>query len=488
MEMIVAQGGQNMNTTLRRISLWATMVCAFGCGSDNTKPTKTIPLGAVLARTGAYGNGAGDDDTNLAVSHMNAALAKVGSEIRFGLTHSDSAGTPAVAAARAQELVAAGAKALVVDISPDDLEILVLQYGIDEAAKLNVPLLGMSVTSPLSNNPNACKTGNQPDCTSGVDDNGNNVYTRALRDAEHWNFRTTANTAQQSAIIAKVAQAKGQLTYKASILYSNDGYGVGALPGTTAALKASGFTTVESIKICAVVDTTCAEAVAVNDMAQFNAWVAQALDNMTGTTQDAFPDVIVVQSTPTYMVGVIRAYKQVVPATSIPIIHCSALRTAKVLSELGSDADGSEGVGAIAADGIPGQVFQAAYQSTYGVQLSNYDSNAYDSATLAMLGSLLAAQGLSDPTTITGTQVRTVLASTSTAGGQVVGTGTDEFVKAIHFITQGTPINYEGASGPLDFDANNQVVNRLAHFKIVGTTFVDIGVYDCVSDPSCPKM
>jgi branched-chain amino acid transport system substrate-binding protein len=477
-----------MNTNRRKILLWATMGCAFGCGGNNTKPTKTIPLGAVLARTGVYGDGSADNDTNLAVSHMNAALAKVGSEVRFGLSHSDSTGTPAVAAARAQELVAAGAKALVVDVSPDDLEILALQYGIDEAAKLNVPLLAMSVTSPLANNPNACKTGNQPDCTSGVDDNGNNVYTRALRDAEHWNFRASANTAQQAAIIAKVAQAKGQVTYKASVLYSNDGYGVGALPGTTAALKASGFTTVESIKICAVVDTTCTEAVGANDMAQFNVWVAQALDNMTGITQDAFPDVIVVQTTPVYMVGVIRAYKQVVPATSIPIIHCSALRTTKVLNGLGSDADGSEGVGPIVADGIPGQSFQAAYQSTYGVQLVNYDSNAYDAAALAMLGSLIAGNGLTDPTTITGTQIRAALASTSTAGGQIVGTGTDEFVKAIHFITQGTPINYEGASGPLDFDQNNMVVERVAHFKIVGTTFVDIGVYDCVSDPSCPKL
>jgi hypothetical protein len=488
MEMIVAQGGQNMNTTLRRISLWATMVCAFGCGGNSTKPTKTIPLGTVLDRSGVYGDGNADDDTDLAVSHMNAALAQAGSEVRFSLAHSDSTGTPAVATARAQELVAAGAKALVVDVSPDDLEILALQYGTDEAAKLNVPLLGMAVSSPLANNPNACKTGNKPDCTSGVDDNGDNVYTRALRDAEHWNFRMTANTAQQATIIAKVAQAKGQVTYKASVLYSNDGYGIGALPGTTAALKASGFTTVESVKICAVVDTTCTEAVVANDMAKFSAWVAQALDNMTGTTQDFLPDVIVVQTTPTYMVGVIRAYKQVLPAPNIPIIHGSALRTGKVLNGLGSDADGSEGVGAIAADGIPGQVFQEAYHSTYGVQIIGYDSNAYDSAALAMLGSLIAANELTDPTTITGTQIRAALASTSTAGGQVVETGTDEFVKAIHFITQGTPINYEGASGPLDFDANNQVVNRVAHFKIVGTTFVDIGVYDCVSDPSCPKL
>jgi hypothetical protein len=53
---------------------------------------------------------------------------------------------------------------------------------------------------------------------------------------------------------------------------------------------------------------------------------------------------------------------------------------------------------------------------------------------------------------------------------------------------QGIPINYEGASGRLDFDANNQVVDRVVHFKIVGMTFTDIAVYDCPSDPSCPKL
>jgi branched-chain amino acid transport system substrate-binding protein len=484
-----AQKGLNMKTTRCGLALLATLACAFACGSNTSKPTKTIPLGAVLARTGPYGDGSADDDTDLAVLQMNAALTRVGSDVRFELMHSDSVGTPAIAMPRARDLVAAGAKALVVDVSPDDLEILALQYGTDPAAKLNVPLLGMSVTSPLANNPNACKTGNKPDCTTGVDDNGDNAYTRALRDAEHWNFRMTANTAQQSAIIAKVALTKGQVTHKAAVLYSNDAYGLGSLPGVVAALQANGFTSVESIKVCAAVDTTCTTAVDANDMAQFNTYVSQALDSKTGTTQDAFPDAIVVQTTPIFMVGVIRAYKQMIPAPSIPMVHCSALRTSKILNGLGSDADGSEGVGTVAADGVPGQMFEQAYHSTYGAQLFNYDSNAYDGAVVAMLGSLIAARGLADPTAITGAEIRAALASTSTVpGGQVVGTGTDEFVNAINFITQGTPINYEGASGPVDFDQNNMVVNRLEHFKVVGTTFVNVAVYDCVKDPSCPKQ
>jgi hypothetical protein len=158
----------------------------------------------------------------------------------------------------------------------------------------------------------------------------------------------------------------------------------------------------------------------------------------------------------------------------------------RVLSGLGSDADGSEGVGPVAADGISGQAFQAAYQAKYGIQLNNYDNNNYDAATLAMLASLVASQGFPDPSTVTGAQVRAALATTSTPGGLVVGTGAAEFVKAINAIALASPINYEGASGPLDFDANNQVVNRVVHFKIMGTTFTDLSVYDCVADPSCP--
>jgi ABC-type branched-subunit amino acid transport system substrate-binding protein len=483
---------QNMAATLRKISLWATAV-SLGCGgggestdAPKATPTVTIPLGAVLDRSGVYGGGSWDDAADLAVEHMNAALVQTNHPVRFALTHSDSTGVPAVAAARATELVAAGAKALVIDVSPNDLEILARQYGTDELAKLNVPLVGIAVTSPLANNPNACKTGTKPDCTTGLDENGDNAYTRALRDAEHWNYRTNANTTQQANVIAKVAQTKGMVTKKATVLYSNDGYGTGAQPGTVAALKAVGYTVVESVKICAVVDTTCTEAVGPNEMAKYNAWVAQALDNMTGTTADAVPDVIVVQATPTYMVGVIRAYKQVIPAPTVPLIHCAALRTMRVLSGLGSDADGSEGVGPVAADGIPGQTFQAAYQAKYGIQLNNYDNNNYDAATLTMLASLIAAQGFPDPSTITGADVRTALATLSTPGGLVVGTGTAEFVKAINAIALASPINYEGASGPLDFDANNQVVNRVVHFKIIGTTFTDLSVYDCVADPSCP--
>jgi hypothetical protein len=48
-------------------------------------------------------------------------------------------------------------------------------------------------------------------------------------------------------------------------------------------------------------------------------------------------------------------------------------------------------------------------------------------------------------------------------------------------------INYDGASGPVDFDAAGNVSSRSALWSIQGQKFVEPIVYDCVTSSACPQ-
>jgi len=73
-------------------------------------------------------------------------------------------------------------------------------------------------------------------------------------------------------------------------------------------------------------------------------------------------------------------------------------------------------------------------------------------------------------------------------GGAVVRTGVDEFEAAIAHIQAGQPINYEGASGPMDFDAVQNILDRLVHYQVSGGAFTDVETFDCVSSSACPLV
>jgi branched-chain amino acid transport system substrate-binding protein len=107
---------------------------------------------------------------------------------------------------------------------------------------------------------------------------------------------------------------------------------------------------------------------------------------------------------------------------------------------------------------------------------------------LIMLAAVAASRGMPDPTQVTGAQIRDSLRKINTRGATVVRTGPDEFAKAVSLLQAGTPINYEGASGPVDFDDNNNIIDRVAHWKVVGGQFVEVEKYDCVGSQSCPLL
>lgn len=55
---------------------------------------------------------------------------------------------------------------------------------------------------------------------------------------------------------------------------------------------------------------------------------------------------------------------------------------------------------------------------------------------------------------LTGTAIRDAIRKLQDPNGTVIGTGPEEFKKAVALIKEGKPIRYSGATGPVEFDAN----------------------------------
>ena len=99
----------------------------------------------------------------------------------------------------------------------------------------------------------------------------------------------------------------------------------------------------------------------------------------------------------------------------------------------------------------------------------------------------MASKDLDDPSTVTGAQIRDALWKLNDPNGEEILAGPDGIAKAIPLIKAGMPINYNGISGPLDWDQNAFVLGAMAHWKITNSHFVDQELYDCTKGAPCTQ-
>jgi branched-chain amino acid transport system substrate-binding protein len=104
--------------------------------------------------------------------------------------------------------------------------------------------------------------------------------------------------------------------------------------------------------------------------------------------------------------------------------------------------------------------FNKAFEEKY-----KYDSKGpgvhtqYDAMMAIGLAMNIAAE-------LTGPAIKDAVRKIHTPGGAQVGTGPEEFKKALELIKAGKPIKYHGATGPLEFDANGDVTGPALVWKI----------------------
>ena len=86
-----------------------------------------------------------------------------------------------------------------------------------------------------------------------------------------------------------------------------------------------------------------------------------------------------------------------------------------------------------------------------------------------------------------GRRCGTPCSRTSESGGRARGRAGAGRVRPGHrHVRAGRAINYDGASGPMDYDGNLNIRNRIAHFRIDGTRTVDLATFDCIRSDECP--
>jgi hypothetical protein len=133
-------------------------------------------------------------------------------------------------------------------------------------------------------------------------------------------------------------------------------------------------------------------------------------------------------------------------------------------------------------------MFASAFKPITQVDPIYRDSMLYDAMAVSYLAIIRAVHVnlLDDPTWVTPDQVRDSLQAINDPAGTVIRPG--EFDKAIDELRAGRTINYEGASGNVDFDVEGNVRNVLAEWMVQSGQFQDVNHYDCVASNACSKL
>ncbi|MFN7131977.1 MAG: ABC transporter substrate-binding protein [Myxococcales bacterium] len=474
-------------TTVRRIvsGLVVSMLIG-GCEGTPETPKRTIKLGAVIDRSGQNSEPGFVNAVIQAERHANAGLEKAGSDVRFEFVIQDSQSEPSIAVARALEMAHnQNIKGLVADTSLIDVELNKTHYDEDPANDLNVPIICGGCSSNAINNPTST--------------NADPVTQATQRNEKRWNFKAIMSAKLVAQIVLQqilAAGNKGDVNGDGIVkigVYDRNEPGVKNtakdLEDVAKALGVSPLPKFELVLHPRDVDSNSYEWG--NDVAKLTddkTTVTEAsTGKVTSETTDGPPDAIVVSTFAQFAASFVKAYKA--QNKTIPVWHFQAFRVNSTLDVLGKDAEGEQGVSHVVLDnGASGEVFAADFQASFGSKPVYRNSQYYDAAMALMKAALIASREMAEPEKVTSTQVRDAMTSISAADGQVVRTGADEFARAYQLIKAGTPINYEGASGPMDFDDNQSVKNKLATFKVVGGEFVDVKVFDCISSSSCPAV
>ena len=384
---------------------------------------ETIKIGALMSLTGGlapYGppivNGA-----KLAVEQINAAGGILGRQVE--LVVRDTATSPDVGRDAARKLVELDRVPAIVGA---------LSSGVTIAASSVTIPADVVLISPSSTSPGLA----------------------ALKDNDYV-FRTVVSDAMQGGVLARLALLLGYK--KVSIIYVNNAYGKG--------LDVAFKNNFEKFPNHGVV----AEVPYEENKASYRGEVEKA---MRGN-----PDAILFISYP------VDGNKQIVEAVEAgyqghflfpdgmkgegvaPGPACQAMDKPGPIEGAFGTAAGAPKV-AVAAQ------FNKDFAAKFGPTSVPYNTQAYDAVAVIALA---AARAIVQGQPVTGETIRNNLRAVANPPGEVVTY--NEFAKAFKLIQAGKEINYEGVSGPVDFDkAGDMAQGVIEVWKIQGCHVINVGL------------
>jgi hypothetical protein len=465
-----------------------SLVFVAGCSSEPEDDTAPIHMGATFSRTGVSAVSTWGDALRLAARDASDGLRQAGfptgAKLRFDTMIADTRNDVAFTVAGATELVKQqGAKLIVNGTSSDTVALSKLAYDADLTNDIDVPIVCVACSSPALHNPEAM--------------NMDAEVQAANRNSAGWVFGLAMSSLPQAHVLWNIlvdttpagnspGDLNGDGRVKISTIALDDAFGTGFQNAMEEVVRQQ--------SPAAVFEKTRHAKDANPDNYDWSSAINLLTDSLTERVDeepvgDVTPDVIIEFTFPQFSLALVKAY-----SSTIPFMHTHSMRERTVVLSAEGRLEGQQGTSYLPSDGPSGEFFDEHFRDIIEIsRQSQWDSAVYDGAFMFALATLKAIKenpDLVDPTSVTGAAIRDAMKELNVQGEEIerIGVGPDEFAKGVIAINEGRPINYDGASGPCDFDAYGRAKNRISHWRVSDGQATDVGVYDCVADESCPKM
>ncbi|MDM8552004.1 ABC transporter substrate-binding protein [Desulfobacterales bacterium HSG2] len=267
-------------------------------------------------------------------------------------------------------------------------------------------------------------------------------------------FRTCPSDALQGVVLGKLAAS---LYKSASVMYVNNAYGQGLTNQFRRSFAKRGGT----------IYTALPHGEAVAESYKDDLRKAFARVYLTKPFRSGKSDVLCVFSYPGHAQVYVKEAMEKFNAKHF--LFCDGTKSEELLKAIGPERlEGMMGTAPGRAGGEPYANFNADYKASFGnIPSTPFIANAYD-ATAAIGLAAYTAKARALP--LTSKNIRNQLRRVANPPGVFVGPG--EFEKAFDLIRKGKDINYEGASGSVDFDKNGDVVAPIEIWKFSGGKIV----------------
>ncbi len=260
-------------------------------------------------------------------------------------------------------------------------------------------------------------------------------------------YRTCPSDALQGVIAGKLAKELGHKT--ASVLYVNNPYGQGLAEQFKKSFEKRGG------KVWAMVphDEKAAES--------YTAELKKAMGKK--------PSIICAFSYPEHAKVYIKEAIEFFKFKNF--LYCDGTKSYDIIKAVGaSNVEGQYGTVAASVKGESYDLFIGDYTKEFGkLPPLPYITNGYDAiAVIGLAAYACKAKGLP----VNSKNIRDELRFVTNPPGEIIKPG--EFKKAFELLKQKKDINYEGASGSVDFDANGDVITPIEVWQYKGGDIVTV--------------
>ncbi len=258
-------------------------------------------------------------------------------------------------------------------------------------------------------------------------------------------FRTVPSDALQGVVLAGVAVEQGYTNV--AILYVNNPYGQGLKDNFQAAFEAAGGTVSAAVP---------------HDEAEATTYVAELRRAIEGE-----PEVLLALSYAGHATIYLR--EAIENDFITKFLFVDGTKSQAIIEAVGAaNLEGMLGTAPGSAETPSLELFTSDYQAKYGeLPPLPFMTNVYDSIVIAALAALAAEVSGAE---VTPAAVRDMLRTVSNPDGDTAAAGAAGVKAAVEALRAGGSINYEGAAGAHDFDANGDVTTPIEVWKYAGGT------------------